>query len=250
MRLFCIPYAGGGPSVFRAWSTRVPVHVEVCAVHLPGRETRINEPAIDDWMYLVRELSDAIAPYLDRPYALFGHSLGGLIGFELAREVRRRYGVEPVHLFISGCPAPQLRDTDLISDLPEAEFLDRVRQMNGTPPEVMSHPELMTLIVPTLRADFSLRDTYRYRVELPLACPISAFGGMHDKEVGYDQLEGWHEHTAAHFNMRLFQGGHFFLRTAQASVLEAVTDSLTSTHEIAGTTDACSIQRMRARSAD
>ena len=245
MRLFCIPYAGGGPSVFRTWSMHVPAHVEVCAVHFPGRETRINEPAIDDWMCLVRELSDAIAPYLDRPYALFGHSLGGLICFELAREVRRRFDVEPIHLFVSGSAAPQLPDTDPMSDLPEAEFLDRVREMKGTPPEVMRHPELRTLIVPILRADFSLRDTYQYRVESPLACPISAFGGMHDDGVGYDELEGWHEHTSARFQVRLFQGDHFFLRTAQAAVLEAVTEALTSPQEFAGATEARAIKCMR-----
>lgn len=232
-RLFCVPYAGGGPSVFRTWSKHLPVDVEVCAVHFPGRETRVNEPAISDLMALVREVSDAVEPYLDRPYALFGHSIGGLVSFELARELRRRHGTEPVHLFISGCPAPQLRDTDPMYDLPEAEFLVRLQRLNGTPPEVMSHPELMTLMVPTLRADFSLRDTYRYGVEPPLTCPISAFGGMQDEDVGYEKLEGWREHTTARFHVCLFQGNHFFLRTAQEAVLEAVTASLKYAREAA-----------------
>lgn len=245
MRLFCIPYAGGGPSVFRTWSQHLPVDVEVCAVHLPGREIRVNEPAIGNLLYLVRELSDALEPYLDLPYALFGHSIGGLVSFELVRELRRRHGVEPFHLFISGCPSPQLRNTDPMYDLPEVEFLARLQQLNGTPPEVMSHPELMMLMVPTLRADFSLRDTYRYGVEPPLTCPISAFGGMQDEEVGYEQLEGWREHTTARFHVCLFQGNHFFLRTAQTAVLEAVTASLRHTREAAVQVQSCSPQVSR-----
>ncbi|MBX3301075.1 MAG: thioesterase [Nitrospira sp.] len=246
LRLFCIPYAGGGPSVFRSWSEHLPVDVEVCAVHVPGRETRVNEPAIGDLMCLVRELSKAIEPYLDLPYALFGHSVGGLVSFELARELRRRYGVEPFHLFISGCPAPQLRETDPMYDLPEAEFLARLQQLNGTPPEVMSHPELMALMVPTLRADFSLRDTYRYHGEPPLTCPISAFGGTQDADVGHEKLEGWREHTTARFHVRLFQGNHFFLRTAQEPVLETLTASLNYAREVAVPTQSCSTRSMSA----
>lgn len=226
VRLFCVPYAGGGPSIFRNWSQELPRNVEICAVHLPGRETRVNEPAIGELTRLVRELSDAMEPYLNRPYALFGHSIGALISFELARELRRRHGTEPLHLFLSGSPAPQLRDPAPMFDLPENEFIARLRQLRGTPPEVMNHPELMALMVPTLRADFALRDTYQYRADSLLNCPMSVFGGMQDKDVAYEKLEGWRDHTAGRFHVCLFQGDHFFLRTAQEPLMDAISASL------------------------
>lgn len=222
LRLICFPYAGGGPSLFRSWPFESSQQIEVCAVQLPGREARMKEPPISDLRRLVLELSDALEPLLDRPMALFGHSIGGLVAFEFARELRRRHGIEPVHLFVSGCPAPQLTDDDRLSELPDGEFLERMRRFNGTPREILEHAEMMELVLPTLRADFALRDTYVHRDESPLGCPISAFGGMADHAVGFDRLEPWQAHTAEGFQLWLFQGDHFFVRTAQAAVVEAV----------------------------
>jgi surfactin synthase thioesterase subunit len=158
--------------------------------------------------------------------AFFGHSIGGLIAFELARELRRQRGLEPVHLFLSGCPAPHIPDHDQLSELPDAEFLDRMRRFKGTPQEVLDHPEMMQLVLPALRADFSLRDTYVYSPEPPLGCAISAFGGMEDGSVGTERLQQWREHTSGGFQLWLFQGDHFFLKTAQGSVVEAVSATL------------------------
>lgn len=222
LRLICFPYAGGGPSLFRSWPFDLLRNIEVCAVQLPGREARMKEPPIADLRLLVAELLDEIEPSLDRPIALFGHSIGGLVAFEFARELRRRYGVEPVHLFVSGCPAPQLTDEDRLSELPDGEFLERMRRFNGTPKEILEHAEMMELVLPTLRADFSLRDTYVHRPERPLDCAIAAFGGMADHAVGFDKLEPWNVHTAEGFQLWLFHGDHFFVRTAQAAVVEAV----------------------------
>ena len=186
----------------------------------------MKETPIGELRRLVAELGEAIEPSLDRPVALFGHSIGGLIAFELAREMRRRHGVEPVHLFVSGCPAPQIPDNDPLYDLPVDEFLDRMRRFNGTPREVVEHPEMMELVLPALRADFSLRDTYVHATESPLRCAISAFGGMEDGCVGTEKLEEWSEHTSEVFQLCLFQGDHFFLRTAQAAVVESVAVTL------------------------
>ncbi len=186
----------------------------------------MKEAPIGDLGRLIAELVEAVEPSLDRPVAFFGHSIGGLIAFELAREMRRRSGIEPVHLFVSGCPAPQIPDNDLLYDLPEDKFLDRMRQFNGTPREVLEHPEMMQLVLPALRADFSLRDTYVHAEEPPLRCAISVFGGLEDIRVGTGQLEDWRAHTSDSFQMCLFQGDHFFLRTAQAAVVESVTRTL------------------------
>ena len=226
VRLLCIPYAGGGPSIFRHWGQYLSTEVEVCAVQLPGREARMKEAPIRELRRLITELSEAVEPCLDRPLALFGHSIGGLIAFELARELRRRHGVEPVHLFVSGCPAPQLADDDSLHDLPEDEFLERMRRFNGTPREVLEHPEMMQLMLPALRADFALRDTYVHAREAPLRCGLSALGGMKDDSVRTEKLEQWKEHTSEGFQLWLFPGDHFFLRTAQAAVVESVAATL------------------------
>ncbi|MDR4461478.1 MAG: alpha/beta fold hydrolase [Nitrospirales bacterium] len=226
IRLLCFPYAGGGPSVFRGWPQYLSTDIELCAVQLPGRESRMKEAPIGELRRVVVELAEALAPSLDRPVALFGHSIGGLIAFELAREMRRRFAIEPVHLFVSGCSAPQIYDNDPLFDLPEDEFLDRMRRFNGTPREVLEHPEMMQLVLPALRADFSLRDTYRYVAEPPLRCAISVFGGTEDVGVGKERLEPWKAQTSKWFQLCLFQGDHFFLRTAQAAVVESVSTTL------------------------
>ena len=223
LRLIGFPYAGGGPSLFRSWPSDLLQDIELCAVHLPGREARMKEAPIGDLHRAVGELVEAIEPVCHRPVALFGHSIGGLLAFECARELRRRFDITPVHLFVSGCPAPQLRDHDRLFDLPDEEFLERMRRFNGTPREILEHAELMELMLPTLRADFSLRDTYVHHEAPPLSCPITAFGGMADDAVGAAKLEPWREHTADGFQLWLFQGDHFFIRTAQSVVAETVT---------------------------
>ena len=209
--------------MFRSWADSESLaDIEVCAVQLPGREARITESPMGDLRRLVHLLCEALEPYLDRPFAFFGHSIGALVSFESARELRRIRGIEPSHLFVSGGPAPHLPDSERISDLHDDEFLKRVCRFNGTPPEVLNHPELMQLMVPALRADFSLRDRYVYREEPPLSCPITAFGGMSDTHVDGLMLRAWRQHTRERFQLWLFQGDHFFVRSAQAPLLETL----------------------------
>lgn len=232
LRMFCFPYAGGGASVFRSWAESAFLRdVEVCAVQLPGREARIAEAPIGDLSRLTSLLCDALEPWLDRPFVLFGHSVGALVSFELARELHRRAGIEPRHVFVSGCPAPHLRDSQRICDLPDKEFLDRLYRFNGTPSDVLNHPELMQLMLPALRADFALRDQYVYREEPPLNCSVTAFGGMSDQHVSEADLRAWRHHTRERFQFWLLQGDHFFLKSAQEIMLETLFSEL-STHGI------------------
>ncbi|MGE3976110.1 MAG: thioesterase II family protein [Nitrospira sp.] len=233
MRLICFPYAGGGASVFRSWAdNEFLADIEVCAVQLPGRETRITESPVGDVRRLVHMLCEALQPYLDRPFVFFGHSVGALVSFEVARELRRIQGIEPSHLFMSGCPAPHLQDSERLCDLHDDELLERVGRFNGTPPEVLNHPELMQLMLPVLRADFSLRDRYVYREEPPLDCPIVAFGGMSDKHVDGLMLRAWRQHTRERFQLWLFQGDHFFVRRAQGPLLEVLSSALSRYREV------------------
>ena len=169
---------------------------------------------------LVHSLADAFLPHFDKPFALFGHSMDALVGFELACQLRRQYSLEPVQLFVSGCFAPQIPDPHLIGDLPEAEFLEELRRLNGMPEEVLDHTELLQLMLPALRADCMLTETYAYMNQPPLNCPISVFGGLQDPLVSRDDLEAWRVHTSASFSLRMLHGDHFFLHTAQPLLLE------------------------------
>ena len=227
LRLFCFPYAGGSASIFRGWAASLPPSVEVCAVQLPGRGSRLMEPAITRIPGLIKAIAPAILPYLDKPFAFFGHSMGTIISLELARYLRTKSGVEPVQLFVSGGRAPQIQSTEPPSyNLPEAEFLDELRRLNGTPAEILEHPELMDLMLPVLRADFELVQTYVYRERKPLACPITAFGGSLDKEVGVRRLQAWRAQTTAGFSWKMIPGDHFFIHTSQPALLSALSKEL------------------------
>lgn len=226
LRLFCFPYAGGSASMYRTWGNSLPSHVEVCAIQLPGRGARMAETPMTSLPDILRELSQAIRPYLDLPFAFFGHSMGAMLSFELARVLRKESGVRPAHLFVSGCRALQLRDTDRQTyNLPEAEFIEELRHLGGTPAEVLAHPELLGLILPLLRADFEVCQTYKYTTDAPLASPITAFGGTEDK-TGRAEIEAWREQTTASFTLKMFPGDHFFLHGAEAKILELIAHTL------------------------
>jgi medium-chain acyl-[acyl-carrier-protein] hydrolase len=233
LRLFCFPYGGGGTTPFREWQALLPAAVEVCPVLLPGREARIGETAFDRLPPLVAALDDALAPALDLPYAFFGHSVGALVAFELARALRRRGATPPVHLFASGHPAPQLPDLERRHDLPEDELIAELRRFQGTPEEVLDNPELMRLVLPTLRRDFAVAETYQHAPEAPLDCPLTAFGGLADPRAGRAELLPWQEQTRAAFKLRMFPGGHFFLESHRELVLQAIAGELLSVLETA-----------------
>jgi medium-chain acyl-[acyl-carrier-protein] hydrolase len=227
LRLFCFHYAGGGALIFRPWSDSLPPTVEVCAIELPGRGTRLMEPPFTQLEPLIQELTRVLLPYLDKPFAFFGHSMGALVSFELARILRRDYGLSPVHLFVSGRRAPQLPDPDPpIHTLPEPEFLDELRRYNGTPEAVLENAELMQLLLPSLRADFAVLETYVYTPEPPLECPITTFGGLSDREASRDELEAWRDQTSAAFSLEMFPGDHFFVHSAQPLLLQALSREL------------------------
>jgi medium-chain acyl-[acyl-carrier-protein] hydrolase len=176
---------------------------------------------------LVEALTEAIFPLLDKPFAFFGHSLGALVSFELARELRRRYGMHPVRLFASSGHAPQIPHRGpLIHTLPQREFLAELRRLNGTPKEVLEHEELMEIMLPLIRADFALYETYAYEHDSPLSCPIAAFGGSHDRKVSHGDLAAWRCQTSGSFSSRMFPGDHFFMNANLPLLLEAVCQEL------------------------
>jgi medium-chain acyl-[acyl-carrier-protein] hydrolase len=227
LRLFCFPYAGGGALIFRTWADGLPADVEVCPIQLPGRGTRLMEPLFTQLSPLIQALAQALLPLLDKPFAFFGHSLGALVSFELARQLRRQYGVQPVRLFVSAGRAPQLPHRGLpVHTLPEGDFLAELRRLNGTPRAVLEHEELMQIALPVLRADFAVYETYVYSTELPLNCPISTFGGLRDRTVSQSDLEAWREQTRSSFSLQMFPGDHFFLNTTQPLLLRVLSQEL------------------------
>ena len=230
LRLFCLPYAGGGAATYAQWATGLPQEVEVCRVQLPGRENRWREALYTSMPRLVETLAEAIRPYLDRPFAFFGHSLGALLSFELARQVRRRYDLSPTQLFVSARWAPHWPDPEpLIYQLPDAEFSATLRRRyNNIPDAVANDPELMAIFLPLLRADVTLLDTYVYTADRPFDCPITAYGGRADRRVTRAALAAWQIHTTQAFQVQVFPGEHFYLNSAREQLWQALAQELTA----------------------
>jgi len=169
----------------------------------------------------MEELTKAILPWLDKPFVLFGHSLGSAIAFELAQQLTHEFQLEPLHLFVAGRHAPHLPDTHPASHhLPNEEFKQELRRLNGTAPEILEHPELFQFVLPLLRADFELCYSYEYTAREPLQCPITAFGGMADSFVSREHLSAWREHTSSDFSVKMLPGDHFFIHSSESMLVQ------------------------------
>ncbi|MBN1401017.1 MAG: thioesterase [Anaerolineae bacterium] len=227
VRLFCFPYSGASAAIYHPWAQAMPAGIEVCPVELPGHGSRLAEPLYEQLSPLVEAALEALLPYLDVPFALFGHSLGALVSFELARSLQRQHGLAPACLFVSGHAAPQIPDPEPpIHTLPEEAFVEKLRALNGTPDEVLDHPELRALVLPILRADFTMCETYHYGDEPRLRCPIAAFAGLSDPYVTRDDLSAWREQTVSSFSMHLLPGDHFYLQREQRRLIEIMARKL------------------------
>jgi surfactin synthase thioesterase subunit len=223
-RLFCFPYAGAGASVFRNWQEELPSTIEVVPVLLPGRESRWSDQPIADLPVLATTLAAALHPLLSQPYALFGHSMGALIAFELARVLRHRKLPPPMHLFVSAARAPHIPDREPpVHHLPDVLLWNTVSRdygsaQDGTP----LNPEMASVLLPILRADFRMCESYQPSWEDPFAFPLTAYGGFHDRRVTYADLSAWSAYTIGRFRMQLFPGGHFFLARSRSLFLKTL----------------------------
>jgi surfactin synthase thioesterase subunit len=235
-RLFLFPYAGGGPSAFGKWLGKLPPNIEGYIAHYPGRGSRSRESAICSLTVLVERLGQAIKPLLDRPYAFFGHSLGAMVAFELARQLREQKLPQPQALFVSACGAPHLDDPHPpIHTSSDSEFIRSLQQLNGIPSEILDYPGAMQLFLPMLRADFEAAETYHYdSSQPPLECPTLAFGGLDDPVVDRERLEGWASHTNSHFRSHYFPGDHFFINTAKEMVIQCIVDEIETLSDAKG----------------
>ncbi|ATB40494.1 malonyl CoA-ACP transacylase [Cystobacter fuscus] len=230
LRLFCFPYAGAGSLPYYKWPDLLPSDIEVCALQYPGRESRLREPLFTALPQLTAKLIEVLSPFLDGEYAFFGHSLGSLVAFDLIRELRRQGRPLPRLFFASGSAAPSYR-----SQLPPFSHFGRddfIRELStrygGLPLQILEQPELLELILPTLRADVKVSESYVHREEPPLSVRICAFGGSGDPHVTEASLAAWGQETQHSFTMQMFSGGHFFINEVPDQVLQIIRDELTT----------------------
>jgi surfactin synthase thioesterase subunit len=214
-RLFCVPFAGGGAAAFRLWPRTLPADVELLAVQLPGRESRIRERPFDAIHDIVAAIQPAVAAAADLPYAIFGHSMGALVAFELALALEAAGGRPPSHLFVSARRAPDEPDfASPVHALPEAQFLDELQRRYGAVPEaIRQEPELLALLLPVLRADIRAIECYAPDPDRRVRCPVQVYGGIDDRHPVPAQLCGWQRVAEREVRVRLFAGDHFYLTT-------------------------------------
>jgi surfactin synthase thioesterase subunit len=222
VRLVCLPHAGGGTAAYVGLARALPETTELRTVRLPGRETRLRESPYLRVGALVADLATVLGPLLERPFALFGHSLGAVVAFELARRLRREGAPQPVQLFVSGRRAPQLPDPEPpLSQLPDDRLVAELcRRYDGIPRAVLETPELLEIFLPILRADCEILDSYAYADEPPLSVPISALAGADDRRVGAEELAGWGRHTSVAFRARVLPGAHFYFQGAEQALAD------------------------------
>lgn len=222
LRVFCFPYSGASASIFLSWLNDIPELIEICPVQLPGRGNRVAEPLIHRLDVIVECTLEGISSYFDTPYIFFGHSFGALLSFELARLIRKTSYPSPIHLFLSGHGAPHLPDLyPKIHHLPHDQLIQKLDEFNGMSKEILSNVELMEMIIPVIRADFEVCETYQYLEEQPLKIPISAYGGIEDPFVSRSDLEGWQRQTEEKLVIRMFPGDHFYINTSKNILLNA-----------------------------
>ncbi|BCB89238.1 thioesterase [Phytohabitans suffuscus] len=224
VRLFCFHHAGGTASAYRDWPRLMPAAVEPVAVQLPGRADRFREPALDQMPVLVDHLVEVLLPLLDEPYAFYGLSMGARVAWALTHSLRDEGLPPPAALFLASVAVPGHREGK--ADWTEGEVLEYLRQMGGTPPEIFSEPALLAGLLPTLRADLKLVDSFHLRPATPLRTPIHVFAGIDDVEGSPKRMNDWQAETLGRFDLDVVTGGHFFDRAGEHQVIRAVTEDL------------------------
>jgi pyochelin biosynthetic protein PchC len=226
MRLVCFPHAGGSARFFRSWAGQLPVTIELLAVQYPGREDRLDEECLTDMGQIADRIAAVLDPVMDRPLVLFGHSLGAAIAYEVARRLGRRTGQGPAALFVSGRPAPSRQRAESLHLAQDHVLWDDVRRLAGTRGQVLDHPELASLMLPTLRGDYRLSETYRSAPGPLLRCPVIACLGDSDPEVTPAEARCWGEVTGGGFSLQVFAGDHFYLVSREAEVVAMLVSQL------------------------
>lgn len=230
LKLFCVPHAGRGASLFMPWRNLLPDWIELSAIQLPGREGRLKEAPLKSVSAMAKALSREMEPRLDRPYVMFGHSMGALVCFETTRLMRQRGLPLPEALVLSGRRAPTIPEqAPHIHNLPDADFVAAMSaRYNGIPQIILEQPDMMRMLLPIMRNDLEAIETYHYRSEAPLALPFFIYGGHEDPQLAPSNVSGWSTLTSGRFEQRLFPGGHFYLQDDRDTLVKALIKDLAS----------------------
>lgn len=227
VRLVCFPFAGGSATYFRPLPALLGPDIEVLAIQYPGRQDRRAEAVVDDLPRLAEHVCGALASWLDKPFAFFGHSMGAIVAFEVARRLPLRGGPQPLTLFASGRRAPSIQRADLTHLRDDAGLVAELRSLGGTEAAILADQELVQMILPAFRGDYRAIETYRPPADhAVLDIPITAMVGDQDPKATIEDAAAWQEHTTAEFTLRVFPGGHFYLTEAAAEVASLIATAL------------------------
>jgi len=227
VRLFCLPYAGGNGAVFRGWQSKSPAWLQICPIELPGRGWRFADVMPRSIPELAHDIACSLRAHSDIPFALFGHSMGASIAYEVVRSLEGSRNRALCRLIVSAARAPFLdRLTLRTSDLSDGDFLEHVRNLGATPSEVLANPELMAVLLPMLRVDFAICERYSPSGLYAIKTPITAFAGTEDPDISVSDVEAWGRISTTNFEIRRFPGGHFFIKSNEAAVVAAVVNEL------------------------
>lgn len=231
--IFFFPYAGASASVYERWKNLLPPSIQLVNVELPGRGRRFGEPLLTSVEEMVENVQHILLPHLDgSPYALFGHSLGSIIAFEMSRRLCSKGYPPPVHLFVSGRAAPHAIENENMHLLANEQFLAKIQVLGGTPPQFFENEQLLSLFLPILKSDYMASETYRFNEEQGrLSCDITVFSGLQDGD--YDPME-WSKHTSGSCEAFSFEGGHFFIHEHAEQMAEAIHSRLLQRGGIVG----------------
>ncbi len=230
VRLVCFHYGGGSSASFYSWKDNISPNVELLAINLPGRGSSIDKPLLDNIEDVTNIILKYIKHYIGKPLVFFGHSLGSLISFEVAKAMKEQQLKQPAHLILSGCMAPQnLYKRNKTSRLSDKEFREALEIYNGTSQEVMNESSLMGLFLPIIKADISIIDNYKYRGNDPLDCDITTIGGREDPTVSLEDIYPWKSHTIRKYTHHTLTGDHFFIRSNKEKLL-GIVNSISQTY--------------------
>jgi surfactin synthase thioesterase subunit len=225
-RLVCLPHAGGSASYFFPVSAKLEPEIEVLAIQYPGRQDRRADPCIEDLMQLADQVAEALSPWTDLPLALFGHSMGALLGYEVALRLEQTQNVVPVALFASGRRAPSTHRLESVHRRSNDGIAAEMHYLSGTNTQLLGDEEFMRLVLPMIRSDYKAVETYTHVPGQRLTCPIHAIVGDRDPKTTLEEAGAWSEHTTGQFDLHVYEGGHFYLNDWQGEILEQICDCL------------------------
>ncbi|MGW0671774.1 thioesterase II family protein [Streptomyces sp. NPDC002746] len=225
VQLICLPHAGGSAPFYRPVAQALSPRVEVLAVQYPGRQDRRHEPMIDDLGVLADRVCEAVVAAADRPFALFGHSMGATLAFEVATRLERRE-ILPLRVFVSGRRAPSCHRDERVHLRDDDGLVGALRALSGTDQRVFGDEELLRMVLPAIRNDYRAAETYRYTPGPPLRAPVSVLVGDSDPMANHEEAAAWRSHTDGEFELHTYAGGHFYLLDHAADVLRVLGERL------------------------